>query len=58
MTAKVTNLRMARKRKARAEARTAAGERAALFGEAKPARRLRKAEAERAARDLDGKKRE
>ena len=57
MTGKVINLRRARKQKTRAEARVEAGERAARFGEAKADCNLRKQEAERAARDLDGKRR-
>ncbi|MCC5981810.1 MAG: DUF4169 family protein [Oceanicaulis sp.] len=55
--AELVNLRSARKRKAReAAAKDAAANRAA-FGQTKAEKLKRKAEGEKAARDLDGKKR-
>lgn len=55
---KVASLRLARKRRARAEARTQADASAARHGEPKAARRLREAEARLEARRLDGHRRD
>lgn len=56
--AQIVNLRTARKRKAKeAAAKDAAANRAA-FGQTKAEKLKRKAEDQKAARDLDGKKRE
>lgn len=54
----VVNLRMARKAKVRADKAKQADANRALHGESKAAKAARKAEAERAARLLDGAKRE
>lgn len=54
----IVNLRTARKRVARAAERQAASENAARHGTSKADRRRAAAEAEKAARDLDGHKRE
>lgn len=52
--AEIVNLRTARKQKARAEARASAAANAARHGQGKAARALQKAEADKAARLLDG----
>lgn len=52
------NLRLARKARARAAKEATAATNRALFGEAGAVRQLRHAEAQRAARTLDGAKRE
>jgi phage protein D len=52
--AEIVNLRTARKQKARAEARAEASANAARHGQSKAERALRTAEAEKAARSLDG----
>lgn len=52
------NLRTARKQRTRAAARAEAGVRAAAHGEAADAAALRRAEAERAGRALDGHRRD
>jgi len=58
MSGKVVNLRQARKRKAReADAKTG-DTNAARFGVSKAEREIRTAQEEKAARDLDGHKRE
>lgn len=54
MTGKVVNLRRARKRKARAQPGTEAGANAARHGESGPARALRRAQDDLAARQLEG----
>ena len=54
---KPINLRQARKRKLREAAREEADRNAAGHGIPKAAKRLAKARAEKAARELDGKKR-
>ncbi len=54
----VINLRLARKAKARADKAKVAATNRALHGESKAQKAARKAEAERAARTLDGAKRE
>lgn len=54
----VINLRLARKAKARAEKAKVADANRALHGESKAQRAARKAEAERAARLLDGARRD
>lgn len=56
--AEIVNLRMARKAKARANKGKQAEANRALHGETKAGKTVRKAEAERAARLLDGAKRE
>jgi hypothetical protein len=56
--AEIVNLRMARKAKARTEAQQQAQANRALHGQTKDARRKAQAEAERAARLLDGHRRE
>ena len=56
--AKIVNLRLARKAKARAEAAEAAGERRARFGRTKAERTVADADAARLARALEGAKRE
>jgi hypothetical protein len=56
--AEVINLRLARKAKSRAEKTRQAEANRAKFGQAKAERNVRQAEAERAARELDGKKRD
>jgi hypothetical protein len=56
MTGKVTNLRRARKRKARAVARTGANANAARHGQTKAARTLRSAQDDLEQRRLDGHK--
>lgn len=56
--AEIVNLRQARKRKARAAKRDAADVAAAKHGRSKAEKRLLEARAEKAARDLDGVKRE
>ena len=58
MTGKVVNLRQARKRKVRDEARAQADQNAARHGEAKGARDLRAAREELEARRLDGHRRD
>ncbi|MGR3709992.1 MAG: DUF4169 family protein [Alterinioella nitratireducens] len=52
------NLNRARKEKARAERKTRADENAARFGRTKAERMLEEARARKAARELDGAKRE
>lgn len=52
--AEIVNLRIARKQKARAEARAEAAANAARHGQGKAARALQQAEADKAARLLDG----
>jgi len=54
----VVNLRLARKAKARTQSVKAAEQARAKSGESKPARLARLREADRAARELDGAKRE
>lgn len=54
----VVNLRQARKRKARADKEAEAAANRTKFGRAKAERRQTAAERARAARDLDGKKRD
>ena len=56
--AKVVNLRTAKKQVPRKTARAKADENAVKFGRTKAERALEKARAEKAARDLDGAKRE
>lgn len=56
--AEMINLRLARKAKARADKTAQAANNRAAFGESKAARMARKAEAERAARHIDGHQRE
>lgn len=56
--AEVVNLRAARKAKAKDAARIKGAEIAAKFGQSKADKSLQKARAEKAARDLDGAKRE
>lgn len=56
--AEVINLRLARKARARAAKASQAAANRATFGETKAGRIARKAEADRAARDLDGHQRE
>ena len=56
--AEIVNLRAKRKAAARDAARRAGDENAAKFGRTKAERALEKARAEKAARDLDGAKRE
>ncbi len=56
--AEVINLRMARKARKRDDAARQADANRARHGETKAARSLREAEAERAARQLDGNKRD
>ena len=58
MAEKVTNLRLARKRKAREDARSDADARAVRFGESKTVRSFREAQKAKDIKDLDGKKRE
>ncbi|GAC1417674.1 MAG: hypothetical protein NVSMB69_18640 [Novosphingobium sp.] len=58
MSGEVVNLRMARKARARNEAAETAAANRAKFGEAKPTRKAREAELARAARVLDGTRRE
>lgn len=55
---KVTNLRQARKQRDRDKKRTLGDANAARFGEAKPLRDARKAEADRADRAHDAHKRD
>ncbi|HBZ43347.1 MAG TPA: DUF4169 domain-containing protein [Maritimibacter sp.] len=55
---KITNLNQARKARARAEKRTKADANAAKFGRTKAEKRLEDTRAARAARDLDGHKRD
>jgi hypothetical protein len=57
MMADVVNLRQARKQKARAEDRRKADANAARFGLSKAQRNQIKAEADKAARDLEGHRR-
>jgi hypothetical protein len=52
------NLNQFRKQKARAEKRARADENAVKFGRSKEQKSLEKARADKAARDLEGKKRE
>ncbi|MYM53791.1 DUF4169 family protein [Thalassovita mangrovi] len=52
------NLNQFRKQKARAEKRARADENAVKFGRTKAEKSLEKARADKAARDLEGKKRE
>lgn len=54
----IVNLRQARKRKVRAEKEAAAAANRAKFGRTKSERKQTEAERARAARDLDGKKRD
>jgi hypothetical protein len=56
--AEVVNLRQAKKQAARKAARSQADANAAKFGRTKVERELEKTRAEKAARDLDGHKRE
>ncbi len=56
--AEPVNLNRARKAKARAEAETRAAENRVKFGRTKADRRLEQALADKAARDLDAKKRD
>ena len=58
MSGKIINLRQARKRKTRAVDAKTGDENAARFGVSKPDRQARAREDEKAARDLDGHKRE
>ena len=55
---KVINLRQARKQRDRDDKRAAADANAAKFGEAKPVRQQRKAEAQRAERTHEAHKRD
>lgn len=55
---KIINLRQARKQRDRAAKRATGDANAAKFGEARPARDARQAEADRAARALDAHRRE
>lgn len=55
---KIVNLRQARKQRGRDEKRAEGNANAAKFGEAKPLRDARKAEAERATRAHDGHQRD
>ncbi len=57
MTANVVNLRLARKRRARAEAETKAVENRVAFGRPKHERRQAEAERAHAERRLDGQRR-
>lgn len=52
------NLNRFRKEKARAEKKARADENAVKFGRSKAQKQLDRAQAEKSARDLDGKKRE
>lgn len=56
--AEIVNLNRARKAKAREGAKAKASENRAAFGRTKAERELEKARAEKAARALEGKKRE
>lgn len=56
--ADIVNLRTARKAKDRLASRAKADENAVKFGQTKAERALQTAKAEKAARDLDGAKRE
>lgn len=56
--AEIVNLRSMKKQAARKAARAQGDANAAKFGRSKPERVLQKAQAAKAARDLDGKKRE
>lgn len=56
--ADIINLRQARKRKARAERETEAGQNRRTHGEAKSATALRKRRADKAAADLDAHRRD
>ena len=58
MAAEIVNLRLGRKRKARAEARSRADANAARHGEAKPVRSLREAREDLEARRLEGHRRD
>lgn len=58
MTGKVVNLRQARKRKARAADAKTGDANAARFGVSRAEREARAAEEKKAARDLDGHRRE
>jgi hypothetical protein len=58
MAAEIVNLRLGRKRKARAEARTKADANAARHGQTKAERTLRAARQDLEARRLDGHRRE
>jgi len=58
VTGKVVNLRRARKRKARQDARAEADANAARHGEAKPVRSLREAREALEARRLEGHRRD
>lgn len=58
MTGKIINLRQARKRKARKENAQSGTENAARFGVSKSNRNARQQEQDKAARHLDGHKRE
>lgn len=55
---KITNLNQTRKARARADKRTKADANAAKFGRTKAEKRLEDTRAARAARDLDGHKRD
>ena len=54
----VTNLNQFRKTKARAEKKARADQNAVKFGRTKAEKQLDRAKADKATRDLDGKKRE
>ncbi|MBV5257938.1 DUF4169 family protein [Synechococcus moorigangaii CMS01] len=56
--AELVNLRTARKRKAKEAADRHAAANRAAFGQTKAEKQKRKAETDKAARELDGKKRE
>ena len=56
--AEIVNLRQAKKQAARKAARAKGDENAAKFGRTKAERELQEARAEKAARDLDGHRRE
>lgn len=58
MSGKIVNLRMARKRRLREEQSESATENAARHGVPKALKSLEAARAEKAQRDLEGKKRE
>jgi len=58
MTVTPINLNTARKAKARADAETLAVQNRAKFGRTKAQKQVEAADAERAARELDGRKRE
>lgn len=58
MTGRIVNLKQARKRKARAAAAKTGDANAARFGVSKAEREARTAKEKKAARDLDGHRRE